>query len=102
LSELQRIPVDADDYGMMLLDYLERLWPDVHRAYFRRQVLAGLVRVNRIVGTPYTRLRNGDFIDMPKVEGRLPPRKAGPRARSRSSNCATATTRWRYSRSRPA
>lgn len=78
LSETQRIPVEADDFGMMLLDYLERRWPDVHRAYFRRLVLAGLVRVNRIVGTQYTRLRDGDFIDMPKVEGALPPRKPGP------------------------
>lgn len=67
----------TDAYGMRLLDFLERRWPDVHRAYFRRLVLAEMVKVNRIIGTPYTTLRRGDVIDIARPPGEPPPR---PRA----------------------
>lgn len=79
LPEHERIPVQRDSYGMRLLDFLERRWPDVHRAYFRRLVLAQMVKVNRIIGTPYTTLRQGDVVDITRPEGEPPPR---PRARS--------------------
>jgi 23S rRNA-/tRNA-specific pseudouridylate synthase len=78
-SERERIPVKSHAYGMRLLDFLEHRWPNVHRAYFRRLVLAEMVRVNRIIGTPYTTLRQGDVIDITRPPGEPPPR---PRARA--------------------
>ncbi len=59
---------------MRLLDFLERRWPDVHRAYFRRLVLAEMVKVNCFVGTPYTTLRYGDVIDITRPPGQPPPK----------------------------
>jgi RluA family pseudouridine synthase len=78
LTAPERIPVKSDAYGMRLLDFLERRWPDVHRAYFRRLVLAEMVKVNRIIGTPYTTLRQGDIIDITRPQGTPPPK---PKAR---------------------
>jgi len=86
LREHERIAVQTDAYGMRLLDFLERRWPAVHRAYFRRLVLAELVKVNRIIGTPYTRLRQGDVVDITRPAGEPPPRpspKAEAPARAR-------------------
>ena len=77
-NENERIPVKPHAYGMRLLDFLEQRWPDVHRAYFRRLVLAEMVKVNRIIGTPYTTLRHGDVIDITRPPGEPPPR---PKAR---------------------
>ncbi|MEZ5965579.1 MAG: pseudouridine synthase [Planctomycetota bacterium] len=78
MREHERIAVQTDAYGMRLLDFLERRWPEVHRAYFRRLVLAEMVKVNRIIGTPYTVLRRGDVIDITRPEGDVPPRP-GPK-----------------------
>lgn len=85
MTASERIPVKSDSYGMRLLDFLERRWPEVHRAYFRRLVLAEMVKVNRIIGTPYTTLRQGDVIDITRPPGTPPPK---PKARAAVSDQA--------------
>lgn len=60
----EQTEVTDEEAPIMLEDFLERRWPEIHRTYWRRLLQAGGVRVNFIPGEARRKLRGGDLVEV--------------------------------------